>query len=378
MQEVLGETIAQQGRSVLLMDVDDLRVFRNSALNSLEKGKQREKVARWKSIVEVYEKPNAWRASWQLLNTVGAYVALWFLMYFSLSISWWIAAPVSVLAGCFLIRVFIIFHDCGHGAFFKSAGANRFWGKITGLLTFTPFCHWKWEHSVHHGSSGHLDRRGTGDIWTLTVQEYLEASRWKRFTYRVARNPFVLFGIAPLFVFLFYNRIFLAHAKPNAKASVCLTNLALLAMAGGMIWIFGWFAWLVLQLTVLFVAGSAGVWLFYVQHQFEDTYWERADRWNYTDAALLGSSFYQLPRILQWFSGNIGYHHIHHLSHRIPNYNLERCHHSHPMFLEIRPLTIAESLKTVRYRLWDEAASRLISFSELRKKLALTEGSSAV
>ena len=212
-----------------------------------------------------------------------------------------------------------------------------FWGFITGVLTFTPYYHWRWEHAIHHATSGDLDRRGMGDIWTLTVQEYLESSRWKRFAYRLARNPVVLFVIAPLFVFLVRHRFPKAKASRRERHSVYWTNLAILGMAAGLSWIFGLKAYLLIQLTVLVVAGSAGVWLFYVQHQFEGVYWERGEEWDYTAAALQGSSFYKLPKVLQWFSGNIGFHHIHHLSSRIPNYNLEKCHKADPLFQTVKP-----------------------------------------
>jgi omega-6 fatty acid desaturase (delta-12 desaturase) len=326
----------------------------------------RDKVARWKAIVAEHEKPRFWRASWQILTTVGGYLALWCLMYLSLSVSWWLTLPLAILAGAMLVRVFIIFHDCGHGSFFKSPAANRAWGRVTGLLTFTPFAYWKWEHDAHHGASGHLNRRGTGDIWTLTVEEYLQASRWKKFAYRLARNPFVLFGFAPLYLFLVHNRFPHPQTKRKGRASIWLTNLALAGLVAAQIAVFGWLPWLIIQLTVFGVAGSAGVWLFYVQHQFEDTYWESGGNWDYTEAALKGSSFYKLPRVLQWFSGNIGFHHIHHLSPRIPNYQLEHCHLSQPMFSEVKPLTLAASLRTIHLHLWDESASRLIGFCQLR------------
>ena len=319
----------------------------------------------WKTVVAEYQKPDARRATWQLLNTLVPYIALWVLLYFAISVSWWLVIPLSVLAGGLLVRVFIIFHDCGHGSFFKSRRANDVWGFVTGLLSFTPYHHWKWEHSVHHATTGHLERRGVGDIWTMTVEEYLKASRWKRFSYRLARNPFVLFVVAPLFLFLIHHRFPLARAKGRARTSVWITNLVVLAMAVGLSSLFGFLPWLIIQLIVLAVAGSVGVWLFYVQHQFEDAYWEQGEEWNHFDAAMKGSSFYRLPKVLQWFSGNIGYHHIHHLSSRIPNYHLERCHDSNAMFEEAPVLTFWASLKTLGYRLWDEKAKKLIGFGQL-------------
>ncbi len=324
-------------------------------------------LAGWRAVVEECKKPHAGRASWQLLDTVGSYVLIWYLMYLSLAVSWWLTLPLAVVAGGLLVRTFIIFHDCGHGSFFASRRANDFWGFVTGLLTFTPYYNWRGEHAVHHGSTGDLDRRGVGDIWTMTVEEYLAASRLKRFSYRLARNPFVLFVIAPMVLFLFIQRIPAGGAKPRDVRSVWGMNLALLAMAAGLARIYGLLPYLVIQFTVLMVAGSVGIWLFYLQHQFEDVYWERGPDWDYDAAALRGSSYLKLPRILQWFSGNIGFHHIHHLSPRIPNYNLKRCHLSDPLFRNVKPMTLMGSLRSLALRLWDESSRRLVSFRQLRE-----------
>jgi omega-6 fatty acid desaturase (delta-12 desaturase) len=322
--------------------------------------------AQWKEIVARYQKPSLKRALWQLINTVIPYVCLWFLMYWSLTVSWWLTIPLAILAGGLLVRIFIIFHDCGHSSFFKSQRANHILGTITGVLTFTPYFHWRWEHAIHHSSSGDLDRRGMGDVWTLTVQEYLESSRWRRFSYRLARNPFILFIIAPMVLFLGINRIPKPKAPTRERFSVHLTTLAVGLMTIGLIWAFGWKAFLIIQLTILMVAGSAGVWLFYVQHQFEGVYWERSENWDYATAALQGSSFYKLPKILQWFSGNIGFHHIHHLSARIPNYHLEKCHKAEPLFQAVKPITLFSSLKSFTFRLWDEQHRRLVGYGHLR------------
>jgi len=333
-----------------------------------KKTNNRESIANWKAIVAEYEQPSMWRATWQIVNSIGTYIALWYLMYLSLPVSWWLTIPLAILAGTVLIRVFIIFHDCGHGSYFESRRANGILGFITGLLTFTPYHHWRWEHSVHHATNGHLDRRGVGDVWTLTVEEYLESSRWKKFSYRLARNPFVLFVIAPLVLFLIRERFPSPNASVRARRSAWATNFALLGITAGLIAIFGFFPWLIIQLITMAVAGSGGVWLFYVQHQFEEAYWERGEDWNYTEAAMHGSSFYKLPKVLQWFSGNIGFHHIHHLSPKIPNYNLERCHRSDPMFQAVQPMTLVSSLKTISLRLWDEKAGKLIGFRQLRRQ----------
>ncbi|MGA2748199.1 MAG: fatty acid desaturase [Verrucomicrobiota bacterium] len=322
--------------------------------------------AEWKKIVAIYQNPSLPRALWQIVNTLVPYALLWYLMYLSLAVSWWVTAPLAILAGAFLVRVFIIFHDCGHGSFFKSRRANNVWGFLSGLLTFTPYYHWRWEHSLHHATSGNLDRRGIGDVWTMTVQEYLESSRWKRFAYRLARNPIVLFVIAPFYVFVFRHRFPKAGTNRRERYSVYWMNLAILGMMAAMAAVFGLKAYLLLQLTVLMVAGSAGFWLFYVQHQFEGAYWERRDDWDYAAAALQGSSFYKLPRVLQWFSGNIGFHHIHHLSPRIPNYNLEKCHDAYPLFQTVKPVTLFSSFKSLTFRLWDEQRHKLVGYRHLR------------
>jgi omega-6 fatty acid desaturase (delta-12 desaturase) len=322
--------------------------------------------ATWKQIVAQFQKPSTPRALWQITNTLVPYAALWYLMYLSRTISWWLVVPLAILAGAFLVRIFIIFHDCGHGSYFKSRWANDLTGFLTGVLTFTPYYHWRWEHNIHHASSGHLDKRGVGDIWTLTVQEYLEASRWKRFAYRLARNPFILFGLAPVYLFLFRQRLSSPKATPRERHSVYAMNIAILAMAIALSLKFGWLHYIIIQSIILMVGGGLGVWLFYVQHQFEGVYWEREEDWDYTMAALQGSSFYKLPKILQWFSGNIGFHHIHHLSSRIPNYNLERCHRADPLFQQVSPVTLFASFKSLTFRLWDEQRRKLVGYRHLK------------
>ena len=320
----------------------------------------------WRDIVSKYQKSAVWPAVWQLFNSLIPYGALWYLMYLLVPISFWLALPLAILAGGFLVRIFIIFHDCGHGSFLPSRKANDIVGFITGVLTMTPFRQWTREHAVHHATSGDLDRRGTGDVWTLTVQEYLEASRWKRFAYRLARNPVFFFGVGPLYIFLFKQRFAGSSSGPREKSSVAWTNLYVLLVGVAMSLALGWQAYLVLQLVVIAVAGAAGVWLFYVQHQFEDVHWERGADWDYCTAALQGSSFYKLPKILQWFSGNIGFHHIHHLSPAIPNYHLEKCHRAEPLFQSVKPLTLLPSLKSLTLRLWDEQRQKLVGYRAVR------------
>ena len=323
--------------------------------------------AAWRKIVAKYQQPSTARALWQVANTFIPYALIWCLMYLSLRVSWWVTIPLAVLAGAFLVRIFIIFHDCGHGSFFKSKRANDVLGSIAGALTFTPYYQWRWEHAIHHGTAGHLDRRGKGDVWTMTVQEYLESSRCKRFAYQIVRNPIVLLLIAPLVLFVIIQRIPSTQGR-RERSSVWWVNLAVVSFVAAMSWIYGLKAYLLIQLTVTMVAGAGGVWMFYVQHQFEDAYWEHGDSWNYSAAALQGSSFYKLPRILQWFSGNIGFHHVHHLSPRIPNYNLQRCHDADPLFNQVKPITFSASLKTLALRLWDEETKRLIGYGTLRQR----------
>jgi len=320
----------------------------------------------WKDIVARYQKSEVWPGVWQVANSLIPYAALWCLMYFALQISWWLMLPLAVLAAGFLVRLFIISHDCGHGSFFPSRKANDILGFITGVVTFVPYYHWRWEHALHHATSGDLDHRGTGDVWTLTVQEYVEASRWKRFAYRLARNPVVLFGLAPLFLFVIKMRFPAPKAPRRERHSVAWTNLAIVGVAAGLSMIFGLKTYLLLQLLIMTVSGTAGVWLFYVQHQFEGVYWERSTDWDYATAALQGSSFYKLPKVLQWFSGNIGFHHIHHLSPRIPNYHLEKCHLAEPLFQTVKPVTFFASFKSLTFRLWDEQRQKLVGYRALR------------
>ncbi len=323
-------------------------------------------IAQWKTHLAQYEKPSRWRATVQIVDTLGPYILVWYAMYLSMGVSWWLTIPLAALSGLLIIRVFIIFHDCGHGSYFRSHLANDITGFIAGMLSFTPYYHWRWQHGLHHATAGDLDRRGTGDIWTMTVQEYLESGLWKRFAYKLSRNPIVLFVIAPLFLFVFRQRIPSRRASPRERRSVWWMNLALAGMVTVLSLVFGFVPYLFIQLTASVVTGAAGVWLFYVQHQFEDAYWERGDDWDYTVAALQGSSYYKLPAPLRWLSGNIGFHHVHHLSSRIPNYHLEACHDSHPLFQQVKPVTLLASWRTMFLKLWDERGRKLVGFRHAR------------
>ena len=319
----------------------------------------------WKEVVARYRQPSVWRSVFQIVNSLVPYGVLWYLMFRTLAVSHCLTLVLAVLAGGFLARVFIIHHDCGHGSFFKSRRANDVIGFITGVLTFTSYRFWRWEHAVHHASAGDLDRRNLGDVWTMTVHEYLDASRSKRLAYRVVRNPFVLFVLVPPFLFLILHRFSSRKASKRDRQSVSWTNLTILAVGVSLSLLMGVKAYLMIQLSVIAVAATAGVWLFYVQHQFEGVYWERHGEWDYTAAALRGSSYYKLPRILQWFSGNIGFHHIHHLCPSIPNYNLEKCHNDHPLFQGVTTVTLLSSVRALTLRLWDESQRRLVGWGHL-------------
>lgn len=321
--------------------------------------------AAWQKIVTRYAKPDLSRSIWQVVNTLVPFFILFYISIRSVEISLWLTLPLTIFTAGFLMRAFIIFHDCGHNSFFKSKWANDLVGIVTGLLVFTPYQRWRHNHAIHHATSGDLDRRGTGDVYTMTVQEYLNAPWWRKFSYRVMRNPLAMFIIAPVFLFVIVERIPPAKGKREI-ASVWWTNLALAIIVPLMILAFGWRAYVIVQLMVLFFATSVGVWLFYVQHNFEGVYWERHNQWDYFQASIQGSSFYKLPALLQWFSGNIGFHHIHHLGAKIPNYNLSKAYYENPMF-QIKPLTLSSSMKSLKWRLYDEANHRLAGWDVLKQ-----------
>jgi omega-6 fatty acid desaturase (delta-12 desaturase) len=280
-------------------------------------------------------------------------------------VSYWVTLALAVVAAAFMMRIFIFFHDAGHGSFFSSSKANTIVGYVTGVLTFTPYQSWRRAHAKHHATAGNLDRRGTGDVWTMTVDEY-QAAPWRtRVAYRVYRNPLVLFGLGPTASFIFAQRFPQKGAKPRERNSVWITDAALLGILVVAGLTIGIGPYLLIQLPIMLVGGALGIWLFYVQHQYADVYWARDDVWDPTKAAMEGSSYYKLPRVLQWFTGNIGLHHIHHLRPRIPNYHLQRCYDEVPAMQAVDPLTIGESLKSLRMNLWDEEEQELVSFRSL-------------
>lgn len=319
----------------------------------------------WREIVLRFQRPSNGRASWQLINTLVPYLLCWYVMTKTIEVSYWLTLPIAIVAAGLLVRIFIIFHDCGHGSFFGSPTANRITGFLSGLLTFTPYHHWRQAHAEHHRTAGQLDRRGVGDVWTMTVQEYRTASRGRRLAYRLSRNPLVLFVLAPLYVFVVRQRFPFITKHKRERRSVHWMNAAVLAMVVTISALIGVREYLSIQLTVTALSGTAGIWLFFVQHQFESAYWESGKNWDYAEAALKGSSFYKLPRILQWFSGNIGFHHIHHLNPRIPNYNLQRCHESDPFFQQVKPLTLLSSFKSVYAQLWDEQRKKMVRYRQV-------------
>jgi omega-6 fatty acid desaturase (delta-12 desaturase) len=316
--------------------------------------------------VAKYQRPDPWRSAWQILNTFLPYGLLWWLMVRSMEVSCWLTLALAIPAAGFLVRIFIIFHDCGHGAFFRSQRANNILGVLSGILVLTPYHQWRHDHAMHHATAGDLDRRGVGDVWTLTVREYLDRSRWKRFCYRLCRHPLVMFVVVPALLFLGMHRFVHRTAGRRERLGVYGTNLAIAALVAAMTLTIGFRAYALVQLSVGMIAGAAGVWLFYVQHQFAEVCWDRGERWDYERVALEGSSFYKLPAVLQWFTGNIGFHHIHHLRPRIPNYYLQRCHEEAPSFHAVKPLTVRASLKSVRLHLWDEERRELIGYRDLR------------
>ncbi|HKK21500.1 MAG TPA: fatty acid desaturase [candidate division Zixibacteria bacterium] len=315
-----------------------------------------------------FQHPNTWKGVWQIINSFVPYIALWWLAVVSLRYSYWLTIPIMILAAGFLIRIFIIFHDCGHGSFFRSKLANRIVGTISGILTFTPYDYWRSAHAKHHATSANLDKRGFGDVWMMTVEEYRNASRSKRWQYRLYRNPFVMFGLGPLFIFLVTHRIVRRKANRQERTSVYLTNASIIAIAAILIWAIGIKAYLLVQLPIMFCTLVAGIWLFYVQHQFDGVYWARAEEWDYFKASVLGGSYYRLPAVLNWFTGNIGYHHVHHLNSRIPNYNLPKCHKKIRVFDETPTFGFWTGFKSLRFRLWDEESGALVSFRALKKR----------
>jgi len=317
-------------------------------------------------VLDRYARPRLNRSLLDLGTSVVPYLVLLAAMFFALRVSVLLWLALVVPTSGFLIRVFIVFHDCAHGSFLRSRRANNVLGALIGLLVWLPFRCWQHEHAVHHATAGDLDRRGVGDIRTLTVSEYNALSVVRRLAYRLFRNPAVMFGLGWLLVLVLKPRFVPRGARPRIRNSVLGTNLVLALIVGALCFLLGWPVYLLLQGPVFLVAGAVGIWLFYVQHQFEDTYWQTHANWRYDHAALAGSSYLRLPRLLQFFTGNIGFHHVHHLSVGIPNYNLQEAHEKNERLQAVPELTLREGLSATRLKLWDERSGRLVTFRDAR------------
>jgi omega-6 fatty acid desaturase (delta-12 desaturase) len=323
----------------------------------------------WPKILARYREPSNGRSLLELVVTAGPFVLLWVLMLAALKVGYWLSLIIALPAAGFLVRLFMIQHDCGHGAFFRHRVANDWVGRVIGTLTLTPYDFWRRSHAIHHASSGDLDRRGIGDIATLTVREYLSLSWWARFCYRLYRHPVVLFGFGPAYQFILLHRLPIGMMGNGWEPwiSTMATNAAIASLVVGTMWLVGVTPFLLIHLPITLLAASIGVWLFYVQHQFEDTFWAERPIWTLHEAALHGSSYYDLPGVLRWFTANIGMHHVHHLCSRIPYYRLPQVLRDHPELKGVGRLTLLQSFGCVRLTLWDETRRKLISFAQLRR-----------
>jgi acyl-lipid omega-6 desaturase (Delta-12 desaturase) len=323
----------------------------------------------WHETLAPFAVPCVRRGSLAVATSAVPYVALCLVIYFTLDVSRPLTAVLAILAAGFLVRVFVVFHDCAHGSLLPSRRANAVVGTVLGLFVLSPFRRWRHDHAVHHATSGDLDRRGVGDIVTLTVTEYRTRSRRGRVAYRLIRSPLVMFGLGPVFAMIVGPRIVARGARPRMRNSVLGTDAALVVLVGGLCWLMGWRDFLIVWAPAALLAGSVGIWLFYVQHQFEDAYWQSGTDWSFAEAALRGSSYLKLPTVLRFFTGNIGLHHVHHLNARIPNYNLQRAHNASPLFAAVPTLSLWDGLRAIRFKLWDEQAGRLVTFSQARRSL---------
>jgi omega-6 fatty acid desaturase (delta-12 desaturase) len=321
----------------------------------------------WREALAPYARPRLGRSLLDIATSVLPYLSLSILMYLMLRVSPLLVLVLVVPTAGFLVRTFVLFHDCSHGSLLPSKRANAYLGVVLGLFVLSPFRRWRHDHAVHHASSGDLERRGVGDIVTLTLTEY-QARSWRgRLGYRIARNPLVMFGLGPVIAMVIGPRLVAREARPRMRNSVLATDVALVAVVGALCWLMGWRDFLLVWSPPAMLAGSIGIWLFYVQHQFEDAYWQPGEEWTYADAALRGSSYLELPRLLQFFTGNIGLHHVHHLNARIPNYNLQRAHDENQMFHNVPTLSLWEGLRAVRLKLWDEDRCQLVTFAQARQ-----------
>jgi omega-6 fatty acid desaturase (delta-12 desaturase) len=320
----------------------------------------------WRTSVARHEQSSLPHSVLDVATSVLPYLALTVAMYICLDVSVWITLALAIPAAGFLLRTFVVFHDCAHGSFLATKRGNLWLGRFTALLVFQPFGNWRHNHAVHHGTSGDLDRRGTGDVPTLTVEEYMSRSWKQRLGYRLFRNPLVMFGLGPIWSLMIGPRIWSNEMRPRQRHSVIATNIVLAVVIGAIVWLVGLDAWLLVQMPTAILAGILGVFLFYVQHQFEDVYWEDSESWNYADAALRGSSYLKLPKLFQFFSGNIGLHHVHHLSAKIPNYNLQRAHDENPIFHAVPVLNVRDGLRSIRLKVIDPSSGRLLTWRQVK------------
>jgi omega-6 fatty acid desaturase (delta-12 desaturase) len=326
----------------------------------------------WRQILASYQRPDHRRSILEIVFSAAPLAILWGLAWFAANHGlWWVGLLLAAPAAGFIVRLFMVQHDCGHRAFFRSAALNDWVGRVIGVVTLTPYDYWRRTHAIHHATSGDLDRRGIGGVATLTVEEYLALPAWRRLAYRLYRHPLVMFGLGPAFLFFLQHRLPLGTMCEGWRpwVSAMATNLAIALFIGAMIWLAGLNALLFVHLPTMLLAASIGVWLFYVQHQFEFTYWRRRGEWNYTEAALRGSSHYDLPGILRWMTANIGVHHVHHVSSRIPFYRLQTVLRDHPDLKKVSRLSLLDSFRSVGLLLWDEASQRLISLRQLRARM---------
>lgn len=323
----------------------------------------------WRQILAIYQEPKLTRSILEIFLSAGPLILLWALAWTAAAFGHaWLALLLSIPAAGFLVRLFMVQHDCSHRAFFKTAAANDWVGRVVGVVTLTPYDCWRRTHAIHHATSGDLDRRGLGAVHTLTTGEYHALSFWRRLAYRAYRHPLVLFGLAPLYIFFLQQRLPVGIMREGWRPwlSAMGTNLAIAIFVGGVIWLGDWRGLLLIHLPTMLLAASIGIWLFYVQHQFEHTYWARRGQWKFTDAALAGSSHYDLPAPLRWMTANIGVHHVHHVSSRIPFYRLPAVLRDHPELKSVSRLTLPESIRCVGLTLWDEDSQRLVSHRHSR------------
>lgn len=329
----------------------------------------REKTKQLKKAVTPYATSDTRKSILQIVNTIIPMLVLWIAAYMIVPYTVLGAIGLSIISAGFVVRTFIIFHDCTHGSFFKNKKANDIVGFITGVFTLFSYEKWKREHMIHHASSSNLDKRGIGDIWVMTVEEYLEASKWKRFCYRAYRNPFVMFGLGPLYLVLVSSRFNHKDARKKERINTYLSNACIVAIVTGLILLTNVQSFLIVHGTTMFVAGALGIWLFFIQHTFEDSYFENQSEWDYVKAAVEGSSYYKLPLVLQWITGNIGFHHVHHLAPRVPNYKLQEAHKKTPPLHRATTITIKTSLESLRYKLYDTPHKHFVTFKDVKKRV---------